>query len=84
MTVFGRWVERMERVGIGFLRLSAVEFGALTPLEFSWRLDAEFERENRALERLADLACWLINSRRQKGQKSLTKKDLIKRKVTAR
>ena len=81
MTVFARWVERMERAGIGYLRLSAVEFGDMTPLELSWRLDAEIQREDRSLERLADLALWLINSRRQKGQKSLQKKDLIKRKV---
>ncbi len=79
MTVFQRWCERMERVGIGYLRLSAAEFGALTPLEFSWRLDAETERENRSLERLADLAVWLINAKRVKGQKSLQRKDLIKR-----
>jgi len=81
MTAFARWLERMERSGIGYLRLSAVEFGAMTPQELSWRLEAEIPREDRSLERLADLALWLINSRRQKGQKSLTKKDLIKRKV---
>lgn len=81
MTMLRRWVARMERVGIGFLRLSATEFGELTPLEFSWRLDAEFERENRALERLADLACWLLNPHRGKGQKALTKRDLIKRRA---
>ena len=83
MTVFQRWCERMERVGIGYLRLSAAEFGALTPLELSWRLDAEVERENRSLERLADQAVWLINSKRVKGQKSLQRKDLIKRRPKA-
>lgn len=81
MTVFQRWCERMERVGIGYLRLSAVEFGALTPLELSWRLDAEKERENRSHERLADLAVWMINARRVKGQKAIQRKDLISRRV---
>lgn len=51
----------MERIGIGYLRLSAREFGALTPLELSWRIDEELERENRELERLAQLACWVVN-----------------------
>jgi hypothetical protein len=72
----------MERVGIGFLRLSAAEFGAMTPLEFGWRLDAEFERENRELERIAQLACWVLNPWLGRGS-NLTVKKLIKRRVKA-
>lgn len=70
----------MERVGIGYLRLSAADFGALTPLEFSWRLDAEMERENRELERVAQLACWVLNPWLGRGS-NLTVKKLIKRRV---
>jgi hypothetical protein len=80
--VFERWAQRMERVGIGFLRLSAAEFGAMTPLEFSWRLDAEFERENRELERIAQLACWVLNPWLGRGS-NLTVKKLLKRKPKA-
>jgi len=82
MTEFARWVERMERVGIGYLRLSAAEFGALTPLEFSWRLEAETERENRSLERVAQLACWVLNPFMGRGS-NLTVKKLIKRRPKA-
>lgn len=71
----------MERVGIGYLRLSAADFGALTPLELSWRLDAEMERENRELERIAQLACWVLNPWLGRGS-NLTVKKLLKRKRT--
>lgn len=80
MTVFERWANRMERVGIGFLRLSSAEFGALTPLELSWRLDAEFERENREFERLAQLACWVLNPWLGRGS-NLKPKKLLKRRA---
>jgi hypothetical protein len=70
----------MERVGIGFLSLSPAEFGALTPLEFSWRLEAAFERENRELERIAQLACWVLNPWLGRGS-TLTVKKLLKRRV---
>jgi len=70
----------MERVGIGFLGLSATAFGALTPLELSWRLEAAFERENRELERLAQLACWVLNPWLGRGN-TLTVKKLLKRRV---
>lgn len=72
----------MERVGIGYLRLSAADFGDLTPLEFSWRLDAEMERENRELERVAQLACWVLNPWLGRGS-GLTVKKLLKRRVRA-
>lgn len=70
----------MERVGIGYLRLSAEAFGALTPLELSWRLEAETERENRELERVAQLACWVLNPWLGRGS-NLTVKKLLKRRV---
>lgn len=82
MTPFERWAARMERVGIGFLRLSAAEFEAMTPIEFMWRMDAEFERENREFERLAQLACWVLNPWMGKGSKKLKAKDLLQRKRT--
>lgn len=71
----------MERVGIGFLGLSAAAFGALTPLELSWRLEAAFERENRELERIAQLACWVLNPWLGRGSNNLTVKKLLKRRV---
>lgn len=33
----------------------------MTPREFNQRMQAETERENRELERLAALACWVMN-----------------------
>jgi hypothetical protein len=76
--MFERWAERMERVGIGYLRLSASEFDNLTPIEFSWRLEAEQERENREFERLAQVACWVLNPWLGRGS-NLTVKKLLKR-----
>jgi hypothetical protein len=70
----------MERAGIGYLRLSADEFGALTPLEFSWRMDAEIERENRELERVAQLACWVLTPFLGRGS-NLTVNKLVRRKA---
>lgn len=43
------------------LALSIDEFEAMTAREFEWRLDAEKQRERRALLRTAQLACWVMN-----------------------
>jgi hypothetical protein len=68
----------MERSAIGYCGLSAEAFNAMTPMEFQWRLQADVERENRELERIAQLACWLINPHLKRGQQ-LTVNKLIKR-----
>jgi hypothetical protein len=32
----------------------------MTPLEVQWRLEAEYDREHRAKEQTAQLACWVL------------------------
>ncbi len=76
--MFARWVERMEFVAFGTLRLSLVQFEDLTPKEFHHALRAETEKEQRAFERLAQLACWVINPWAG-GGKPLTVRDLLSR-----
>lgn len=51
----------MERPALAYCRLSADAFDRMTPKEVQWRIQAETEREDRALERLAALACWVMN-----------------------
>jgi hypothetical protein len=51
----------MERIALGYLRMSAAEFDASTPREVQWRYEAEQGREDREFDRVAQLACWLIN-----------------------
>lgn len=69
----------MERIAFGYLRLSLAEFETLTPRELQWRFDAEIERENREFERLAQLACWVINPFMGKKAKPLMAHQLLKR-----
>lgn len=69
----------MERIAIGYLQLTVREFWNMTPLEFQWRLQADVDRENREFERLAQLACWVINPWMGRGQK-LTVRKLLKSK----
>lgn len=69
----------MERIALGYLQLSAAEFEALTPRELTWRYDAELARENRAFERLAQLACWVINPWRGQNAKPMKASDLLRR-----
>jgi len=68
----------MERVALGYLRLSYEEYARLTPREMQLRLEAESDRESRQLERLAQLACWVINPWLGRGQK-VTPAKLLKR-----
>lgn len=51
----------MEPIAIGFCRLTPDEFWAMTPQEFWWRYEAEIEREKREFQRMAQLACWVMN-----------------------
>lgn len=51
----------MERIALGYCRISAKTFDAMTPKEVQWRIEAEQGRENREFERIAQLACWVIN-----------------------
>ena len=50
----------------------------MTPRELQWRLNGQQELENREFERLAQLACWLLNAQRGKKQKAIQVKDLLK------
>jgi len=74
----------MERVGIGFIGLSAAEFDAYTPREFQWRYEAELERENRHFERIAQLACWVINPWQGQHAQPLTVRKLLPRRPAKR
>lgn len=51
----------MRRPALAYCRMSAEEFDRMTPREVHWRIQAEVEREDRALERMAALACWVVN-----------------------
>lgn len=42
----------------------------MTPLEVQWRLDAETAREVREFERLAQLACWVMNPWLKQGDRA--------------
>lgn len=65
----------MERIAIGFLAMTAEEFEQYTPRELQWRYEAEVQRENRHFERVAQLACWVINP--WLGPQKLTTRDLL-------
>lgn len=69
----------MEPIAFGFLALSAHEFDAMTPREFQWRYEAEIERENREFDRIAQLACWVINPWMGQNAKPLTVRSLLRR-----
>jgi hypothetical protein len=70
----------MERIAMGYLQLTAIQFGDLTPQEFQWRLQADVDRENREFERIAQLACWVMNPWLGRGQK-MTVRKLLKRRA---
>lgn len=48
-------------MALGYCRLTRAEFFGMTPKEFNIRMRAETERENRAFERIAQHACWIVN-----------------------
>ena len=58
----------MWRIAAGYLAMSLREFDALTPLELQWRLDQTLDREHREFQRIAQLACWVINPWLKPGQ----------------
>lgn len=68
----------MERVALGYLRLTLEEYEACTPRELQWRYEAEVGREDREFERIAQLACWVLNPWMQ-GGRPLTVRQLLKR-----
>ena len=67
----------MEFAAFGTLRLSLEQFENLTPHELGLAIRAASEREQREFERLAQLACWVINP--WMGGKTLTVRDLLQR-----
>jgi hypothetical protein len=71
----------MERPLLGYCRLSATVFDRMTPREAQWRLQAESEREDREFERLAQLACWVMNPWIEKQQDRMSVGKLLKRRV---
>lgn len=69
----------MERIALGYLRMSAAEFEACTPREVQWRYEAETGREDREFDRIAQLACWVINPWRGQNERPLTVRQLLRR-----
>lgn len=67
----------MYRLSISHMGMTAQEFEQSTPLELQWRLEGARDRENRWLEKLATLACWVLNPWRGKG-KPIRPSDLVK------
>ena len=70
-------------MALGYCRLSREAFFAMTPREFSIRMRAEVERENREFERLAQVACWVMNPW-LKPQDRLSVRKLLRPKQRAR
>lgn len=68
----------MEFAAFGTLRLSLTQFEDMTPKEFHHALKAEADKEQREFERIAQLACWVINPWIG-GGKPLMVRDLIRR-----
>jgi hypothetical protein len=69
----------MERISIGYLRMSAEDFDACTPREVQWRYEAEQGREDREFERIAQLACWVINPWLGPNSRPLKANQLLRR-----
>lgn len=55
------WLDAMYPIAIGELGLTADAFEALTPRELQITYDAALARERRELERLAQLAAWVMS-----------------------
>lgn len=71
----------MERIALGFGRMSAQQFDRMTPREVQWRIEADQDRENREFERLAQLACWVMNP--WLGKEKYSVRKLLKRRVAS-
>lgn len=50
----------MESIAIG-CGITPQNFRLMTPREVNWRINEVRARENRTFERIAQLACWVIN-----------------------
>ena len=55
------WLDAMYPIAIGELGLTADAFEALTPRELQLKYDAAIAQERRALERMAQLAAWVMS-----------------------
>ena len=53
----------------------------MTLREVQWRIHEEFERENREFERLAQLACWVINPWIKERADQMRVSKLLKRRM---
>lgn len=69
----------MERIAIGYLRMSSEELELYSPRELQWRYEQELLREDREFERLAQLACWVMNPWLGKHAQPLTVRTLLRR-----
>jgi hypothetical protein len=69
----------MERIAIGYLRMTSEDLEIYSPRELQWRYEAELLREDREFERLAQVACWVINPWLGKNANPIKVKDLLRR-----
>ena len=53
----------------------------MTPREVQWRIHAETERENREFERLAQVACWVVNPWIKERSDQMRVSKLLKRRM---
>lgn len=74
----------MERIAIGYLRMTSEDLELFSPVELQWRYEAELLREDRAFERLAQLACWVINPWLGQGGRPVKVRDLLRRGAPAK
>jgi hypothetical protein len=71
-------VRQTERRAI-FCGLTAQQFWAMTPREVEWWIQSKADAEMREFERLAQLACWVVNPWLDRGQKMSATKLLRRR-----
>lgn len=63
--------------------MSAEEFDHATLREVQWRIEAESGREDREFERIAQLACWVMNPWIENQRDKMHVGKLLKRRVKA-
>ena len=56
----------------------------MTPREARWRIEDEVNRENRELERVAQLACWVVNPWIEKRENKMHVSNLVSRRGNKR
>lgn len=69
----------MELIALGYLRMTLEQFEGCTPRELHWRYQAEVGREDREFERIAQLACWVINPWLGQNARPLKPSQLLRR-----